>query len=171
MRGVSTSVIRTVTPGHIPVGHHQHMTSGENQGQFHWRFSAAGLLLGVALGTLTGVAVAKCTRQDYAHAWGSHNADAMRFQHTGEGATLAGSGPRSAACSETVPSPGAWQPLPGTRPAWNWIPPEHGLLPRMDRFPWWVRLWYRTPVLDRFAYAWMWDHGGWDVVPHGAPEL
>jgi hypothetical protein len=31
---------------------------------------------------------------------------------------------------EIVPSPGAWHPPLGTRPAWNWIPPDHGLRPR-----------------------------------------
>lgn len=20
--------------------------------------------------------------------------------------------------------------------------------------------------MDRFAYVWMWDHGGWDIIPH-----
>ena len=48
---------------------------------------------------------------------------------------------------------------------WNWIPPEHGLEPRLDRFPAWVRVWFRTPFLDRYTYAWMWHHGGWDIVP------
>lgn len=38
----------------------------------------------------------------------------------------------------------------------------------MDRVPRWVRFWFKTPILGRFAYAWMWDHGGWDVVPHVA---
>ena len=70
---------------------------------------------------------------------------------------------------EFVPSPGAWQPPAGTRPAWNWIPPDHGLTPRLDRVPGWVRMWFRTPFFDRFAYTWMWDHGGWDIVPPSSP--
>lgn len=78
-------------------------------------------------------------------------------------------GTGSMAPSETVPSPGAWEPPSGTRPAWNWIPPDHGLRPRLDRIPRWVRAWYRVPFLDRFAHAWMWDHGGWDIVPHPQP--
>jgi hypothetical protein len=27
---------------------------------------------------------------------------------------------------------------------------------------------YRTPLIDRYAYAWMWWHGGWDVIPSPA---
>ena len=34
------------------------MTSRENQAQFYWQSSAAGLLLGIALGGLTGIGVA-----------------------------------------------------------------------------------------------------------------
>jgi hypothetical protein len=30
--------------------------------------------------------------------------------------------------------------------------------------PRWVRLWYRTPFIDRYAYEWMWWHGGWSVL-------
>ena len=67
--------------------------------------------------------------------------------------------------NEIVPSPGAWQPPSGTRPAWDWIPPDHGLEPRLDRVPPWVRIWFRTPFIDRLAYAWMWAHGGWDILP------
>lgn len=26
------------------------------------------------------------------------------------------------------------------------------------------------PFLDRFAYSWMWVHGGWDIVPHLEPD-
>jgi len=63
-------------------------------------------------------------------------------------------------------SPGVWQAPSGARPAWNWVPPDHGLTARLDRVPPWVRVWFRTPFVDRFAYTWMWDHGGWDIVPH-----
>lgn len=62
-------------------------------------------------------------------------------------------------------SPGRWDPPPGVRPAWDWTPPEHGLSARLDRVPLWVRVWYSMPLLDRYAYSWMWHHGGWDIVP------
>jgi len=68
--------------------------------------------------------------------------------------------------NEAMPSPGRWQVPPGVRPAWNWIPPG-GIRPRLERVPAWVRLWYRAPVADRYAYGWMWRHGGWDVLPPG----
>jgi hypothetical protein len=68
-----------------------------------------------------------------------------------------------------VPSPGAWESPSGARPAWNWVPPGHGLSPRLDRVPRWVRIWFGTPFIDRFAYAWMWHHGGWDVIPPVEP--
>lgn len=74
-----------------------------------------------------------------------------------------------AAMRETaaVPSPGGWAAPSGTLPAWNW-PPPNGAAPRVERCPAWVRLWYRTPFIDRYAYDWMWHHGGWDVLPPAA---
>jgi uncharacterized protein YjbJ (UPF0337 family) len=33
--------------------------------------------------------------------------------------------------------------------------------------PWWVRVWYELPLLDRYAHAWMWARGGWEVRPAG----
>lgn len=66
--------------------------------------------------------------------------------------------------SALVASPGGWLAPAGTRPGWDWTPPP-GITPRTDRMRWPVRLWARTPVLDRFAYAWMWSHGGFDVEP------
>jgi len=70
-----------------------------------------------------------------------------------------------------VPSPGGWRPPDGVLPAWSWAPP-YGLAPRLDRVPGWVRLWYKTPLLDRYAHAWMWEYGGWDVLPPGAaPDI
>ncbi len=33
-----------------------------------------------------------------------------------------------------------------------------------------VRACYHTPILDRWAYQWMWMHGGWDVEPWEPPE-
>src|SRR6266498_5639670 len=65
---------------------------------------------------------------------------------------------------ERVPSPGGWTPPSGARPAWGWVPPG-GAVPRVDLMPWWVRLWYQTPFIDRFAHAWMWRRGGWEVLP------
>ncbi len=61
-----------------------------------------------------------------------------------------------------VPSPGGWTPPVGVLAAWNWTPPG-GLRPRLERIPRWVRVWYRLPFIDRYAHAWMWRHGGWDV--------
>ena len=66
--------------------------------------------------------------------------------------------------TEAMPSPAGWQPPAGERPAWQWVPPC-GLRVRLDRVPFWVRLWYKTPVVDRYACSWMWTHGGWDVLP------
>jgi hypothetical protein len=69
--------------------------------------------------------------------------------------------------TEAVPSPGGWAAPSGTLPAWNWLPPG-GAVPRVERFPPWVRLWSQAPLADRYAYAWMWHHGGWDVLPPAA---
>ena len=77
-------------------------------------------------------------------------------------------GDLSSAVSGRIPSPGGWVVPPGVRPAWNWTPPP-GIVPRPDRAPRWVRWWYGTPVIDRYAYSWMWWHGAWDVVPAVAP--
>ena len=60
-------------------------------------------------------------------------------------------------------TPAGWVAPAGTLPAWNWIPAGHGLSPRLDRVPRWVRIWFRTPFIDRYAYVWMWHHGGWDL--------
>jgi hypothetical protein len=66
-----------------------------------------------------------------------------------------------------VLSPGGWSPPPGRLPAWNWLPPG-GATPRLDLAPWWVRVWYQLPFIDRYAHAWMWRHGAWEVRP---PEM
>jgi hypothetical protein len=63
-------------------------------------------------------------------------------------------------------SPGRWVAPAGTKPGWNWIPEGHGLHPRLGDVPVWVRLWYRTPFVDRWAHVWMWHHGGWEIRPH-----
>jgi hypothetical protein len=66
--------------------------------------------------------------------------------------------------TEAAPSPGGWRPPAGSRPAWQWTPPD-GLRERLERVPAWVRLWYKTPFVDRYACTWMWQHGGWDMLP------
>ena len=63
-----------------------------------------------------------------------------------------------------IPSPGGWTVPLGLRPGWNWVP-SSGAVPRADLMPPWVRIWYRTPFVDRFAHTWMWSHGGWEVAP------
>jgi hypothetical protein len=68
-----------------------------------------------------------------------------------------------------VPSPGHWVAPAGHRPGWDWLP-EHGALPNLRAMPRWVRIWFRTPFIDRYAYEWMWWHGGWSVlVPSDPP--
>jgi len=71
--------------------------------------------------------------------------------------------------TDARPSPGGWRPPAGSLPGWQWSPPD-GLRPRFDRVPVWVRVWYKTPFVDRYAYAWMWRHGGWDVLPPAAQD-
>jgi hypothetical protein len=66
-----------------------------------------------------------------------------------------------------VLSPGGWSPPPGKVPAWNWLPPE-GASPRLDLVPLWVRAWHQLPFIDRYAHAWMWRHGAWEIRP---PEM
>ncbi len=66
--------------------------------------------------------------------------------------------------SEAAPSPAGWRAPAGARPARQWLPPD-GARVRLDRVPAWVRLWYKTPIVDRYACSWMWEHGGWDVLP------
>ena len=66
-----------------------------------------------------------------------------------------------------VLSPGGWTPPPGVLPAWNWLPSE-GAAPRLDLVPWWARVWYHLPFIDRYAHAWMWRHGAWEARP---PEM
>jgi hypothetical protein len=43
--------------------------------------------------------------------------------------------------------------------------PDGGLGVRTDRVPRWVRIWERTPFLDRRAQVWMWHHGGFELEP------
>lgn len=67
-----------------------------------------------------------------------------------------------------VASPGEWVAPAGLRPGWQWLP-EYGAKPNLRAVPRWVRVWYRTPFLDRYAYEWMWWHGGWSVLTPGEP--
>lgn len=99
-------------------------------------------------------------------------ADARRVRGL-PGPTVAESGPmlealraeaRRQAALPRVASPGGWSVPAGVRPAWNWTPPS-GIEPRLDRVPLWARLWYGTPLVDRYAHSWLWYHGGWDVIP------
>lgn len=62
-----------------------------------------------------------------------------------------------------VPSPGAWVVPDGMRPGWDWLP-DDGAVPNLRSMPRWVRAWYWTPFVDRYAYEWMWWHGGWSVL-------
>jgi hypothetical protein len=71
---------------------------------------------------------------------------------------------RRQAALPRVASPGGWSAPAGVLPAWNWTPPC-GITKRLDRVPLWARLWYSTPLVDRYAHAWLWQHGGWDVIP------
>jgi len=74
---------------------------------------------------------------------------------------------RRRAAMPRVPSPGGWSVPAGQLPAWHWLPPP-GLETRLDRAPRWARVWYGTPLVDRYAHAWLWYHGGFDVVPPDA---
>ena len=68
-----------------------------------------------------------------------------------------------------VPSPAGWVAPAGQRPGWDWLP-EYGASPNLRAVPRWVRVWFRTPLIDRYAYEWMWWHGGWSVlVPDDSP--
>jgi hypothetical protein len=87
----------------------------------------------------------------------------MADEHIPDMAALRAEARRQAALPR-VPSPGGWSAPAGVLPAWNWTPPP-GLEPRLDMAPWWVRVWYGTPLIDRYAHAWLWYHGGWNVVP------
>ena len=71
------------------------------------------------------------------------------------------------AWTDRIPSPGGWTPPSGVKPGWAWLPPS-GAFPRLEAMPMWVRLWYWTPFIDRWAYVWMWAHGGWWVEPPGS---
>ena len=64
-----------------------------------------------------------------------------------------------------IPSPGPWVPPSGVKPGDNWTPGRYGARPRTEVMPLWVRIWFRTPFLDRRARVYMWHHGFWAVPP------
>jgi hypothetical protein len=66
-----------------------------------------------------------------------------------------------------VPSPGGWEAPKGSRPGRSWMPEYARAAP--ERVPWWVRLWSKTPLVDRFADEWIWRHGGYLVLPPDHP--
>lgn len=67
---------------------------------------------------------------------------------------------------DEIPSPGGWEVPEGRRPGWDWVPPG-GATHCLDEMPLWLRILYRTPVLDRRAYEMMWWRGGFRVLPPG----
>jgi hypothetical protein len=53
---------------------------------------------------------------------------------------------------------------------WNDIPSGHGAEFDLEDAPWWLRLWFRTPFIDRFAYPVVVRRGyGW-LTPHRGVE-
>ena len=72
--------------------------------------------------------------------------------------------PPSATAGVCEASPGHWIVPAGQRPGWSWLPPQ-GAIPQLRAVPPWVRVWYRLPLVDRYAYSYMWHHGGWAVLP------
>lgn len=67
-----------------------------------------------------------------------------------------------------VRSPGGWEAPDGQRPGWSWLP-EGGAVANLRRVPRWVRIWYALPLVDRYAYSWMWFHGGWLLQQAAGP--
>lgn len=74
-------------------------------------------------------------------------------------------GPGAEHTVKWLSSPGEWTEPAGRRPGWSWVP--LGAVARPDLMPGWVRVWYHTPFIDRYARSWMWRHGGWDVPEPG----
>ena len=68
---------------------------------------------------------------------------------------------------DSIPSPGGWTVPAGERAGWTWTPTYTRVAP--ERLPWWVRIWCRTPVIDRYAGTWMWPRGGYLVLPPDHP--
>ncbi len=83
-------------------------------------------------------------------------------------APQAGTSVGGIATFSSLASPGTWTVPAGRRPGWEWLP-EHGAIPNLRTMPRWARVWFRTPFLDRYAYEWMWWHGGWAVLVPADP--
>jgi hypothetical protein len=49
---------------------------------------------------------------------------------------------------------------------WNYIPRGYGLQWDLSGSPRWLRVWFRFPVLDRFAYTVVIRRGFASVTPH-----
>jgi hypothetical protein len=70
---------------------------------------------------------------------------------------------REPSMSGRVFSPGPWT-LPKRKiPGLTWSPPG-GLVPRLDLVPGRVLRCYYAPLIDRWACAWMWNHGAFEVL-------
>jgi hypothetical protein len=74
---------------------------------------------------------------------------------------------------------------------WNAVPDGYGAWFEISRAPWWLRLWFRTPIVDKFAYpvlvrrgfgnltpdpGWAPEHPGevgpgWTIAPQGQEML
>jgi hypothetical protein len=53
---------------------------------------------------------------------------------------------------------------------WNHVPHGYGATFDIGGAPWWLRAWFRTPFVDRFAYPVLVDRGlGWLTVHPGPP--
>ncbi len=68
--------------------------------------------------------------------------------------------------THAIASPGGWTAPEGRRAGLDWVPPLGARL-RLDRMPRWVRILHWTPFVDRFAKVYLWNHGGYDVLPPG----
>ncbi len=68
------------------------------------------------------------------------------------------------------PSPAGWLVPAGVKPGWDWLP-SNGARARLELMPVWVRVWYYTPLIDKYAYVWMWNHGGWEIPSSNDPDL
>ena len=97
------------------------------------------------------------------HGIGRHRQVPLRSAREGGGFVSAASRPL---IFGGVASPGRWVVPDGLRPGWDWLP-EHGATPNLRAMPRWARVWYRLPFIDRYAYEWMWWHGGWSVWVRG----
>jgi hypothetical protein len=49
---------------------------------------------------------------------------------------------------------------------WNHVPWEFGARFEITAAPWWLRAWYATPLLDRFAYPVLVRRGYGHLSPH-----